>query len=243
MRHSLEHHVVDESGFAVELRRQIDARGIAADNRIIRNRLMRRGSGRLARQAHELRERPIIKLRRCTVVQDAAVVNREFRRGATKALCRSIEKQRARLGAGRAQRDAARLHRLAAGGIALVRRAVGVARADGYALKRDIELFGGDLGHRGEHALAEFDASSRKLDLARRGEIQPSIEAGIIGEHARQRHGNVMGGRLRASGPRLFRRRAKSGYAHRSGKYCRQGRGRFPPATATDCGRAAPWPK
>src|SRR5262249_35942279 len=150
-----------------------NARGIAADNGIIRRPLTRRGALRLAREIHGWRERPIIKLRRCAIAQYAAVAHRKSRSGAAEALRGLVEKQRPRLGAGGTERDAAGLHGLTAGGIALVRRTVGVPRADGYALKRDLELFGSDLRHRGEHTLTKLDASGRKLDLARRGEIQP----------------------------------------------------------------------
>src|SRR6516162_3784040 len=122
-------------------------------------------------------------------MQDTTVAHRELRSGAAEALRGLVEKQRARLGAGGTKRDAAGLHRLTAGGIAFVRRAVGVAPADCYALKRNIEFFGGDLRHCSEHALTELDPPGRKLDLARYGEIHPSIEAGIVGEHARQRRG------------------------------------------------------
>src|SRR5262249_57431641 len=102
--------------------------------------------------------------------------------------CAWSEKQRALSSGGAGRPVAARLHRLAAGGVTFIRCAIGVPGADDHTLDRHIELFGRDLRHGGEYALAEFDAAGRKLDLARRGEVQPAIEARVVGEHARQRH-------------------------------------------------------
>src|SRR5262249_7779871 len=117
MRHAVERHVMNESGLAVELCRQVKARGAPPNNRIIGGPLTPPCPRRPARQADRRRERPIIEFCRSAVAQHAAVPDGEVRRRATEALRGGLQKQRARLRAGLAQRDTARLHRLAASGI------------------------------------------------------------------------------------------------------------------------------
>jgi len=77
-----------------------------------------------------------------------------------------VEKEPTDLGTGQAQRDAAELDRLAAGGVALVRGQLGVAGLQQNAIGRYVELLGRDLAHRGQHALADLDAAGRDGDLA-----------------------------------------------------------------------------
>ena len=103
-----------------------------------------------------------------------------------------FDKQAAHVGAGLPHRHAAELDRLAAGGIALVRREFGVAGPDRDACHGDVELVGGDLRHRGQHALAEFDAAGADGHFAGRRKRHPAIEARIVGERAGQ-NGRVHG--------------------------------------------------
>ena len=95
-----------------------------------------------------------------------------------------VEKQRANLGAGLPQGDAAELDRLAARGVALVGRLLGVAGANGDALHGDVELVGGDLRHRGEHALPKLDPAGEHRDFSRRRESHPTVKIGIVVERA-----------------------------------------------------------
>jgi hypothetical protein len=191
VRHAIERHVVNESGRAEQLAGQIDARGVAADNGVVRAWLRRRGSGGLARQTNRRRKRPIIPRRLRALAQNSTVAHREFGHRAAKTPPGLFKKKRAHLRASRAERDAAGLHRLTARRIALVGSAVGVAGVNDYPLDRHIEFFGGDLRHRREHALAELDASGRKPDASGRGKIEPAIEARIIGKHGRQSHARL----------------------------------------------------
>ena len=149
-----------------------------------RDRFARAGPGRVGCKIDRRGERPVILAGRCVVAQDGAVAHAEFARGAAGDARRLVEEQRAHVGAGLPQGDAAELDRLAAGGIALVRRQVGVAGADGDALHRHVEFVGGDLRHGGEHALAELDAAGADQHFAGRGEGDPAVESRIVVERA-----------------------------------------------------------
>ena len=187
MRHAGKPHVVDEDGAPENLVRQIEARAACADVLKIRNRLALPAAGRLDGEVHRGRERPVILAGRCAMAQDAAVADRKLAGLAADDPGGLLEKQRAHVGAGLPQRDAAELDRLAAGGVALVRCQRGIARADGDALHRHVEFVGGDLRHGGEHALADLDAAGADGNLAGRGERDPAIEARIVVERAGQR--------------------------------------------------------
>ena len=64
---------------------------------------------------------------------------------------------------------------------------LGVAGDDAHPGGLDVELLGGDLHERGEHALAELDLAGRKPHGAIRLEADPAIEPRIVGEVGRQR--------------------------------------------------------
>ena len=189
MHHSVKLHVVNKDGFAEHLRRQIDARAAFADALEIGDALARAGAGRFGGQVDRAGQGPVILPGRGAVAQNAAVADRQLGRFAAEDLSRLGEEQCAHVGAGLPHGDAAELDRLAAGGIALVRRLDRLARADGDALHRQIELVGGNLPHCGEHALAKLDAAGEHGDLARRGEGDPAVELGI---------GLELGGKRRA---------------------------------------------
>ena len=132
------------------------------------------------------RECPVILAGRRAVAKDIAVANAKFARLAAEHARRPFDEQAPHIRAGLPHRHAAELDRLAAGGIALVRREFGVAGADRDALHRDVELVGGDLCHRRQHALAEFDAAGADGHFAGRGKCHPAIEARIVGQRAGQ---------------------------------------------------------
>ncbi len=75
---------------------------------------------------------------------------------------------------------------MAAGGIALVWRLLGIAGADGDPFDRDVEFVGCNLCHGGEHALSQLDPPGEHGHLARRRESDPSLEAWIVVERPGQ---------------------------------------------------------
>ncbi len=97
-----------------------------------------------------------------------------------------VDQNRAHLGARHAQRRAAVLDRLAAGGLAFVRRAAGIGRDHGDLPERHIELFGRDLGKRGQDALPELDLAGKHRHLAVRTDSDPGIEHPVGVEAARE---------------------------------------------------------
>jgi len=97
-----------------------------------------------------------------------------------------IEEQGADLGAGQAQCDAAELDRLATRRVPFIGRQIGVAGLEQDTFGRDLELLGGDLQHRGQHALADLDPAGRDRDTAGRRKPDPPIEARIAGQQCRQ---------------------------------------------------------
>ena len=133
MLHAGQRHVVDESGRAENLSRQVEPRRIGADGVVVGGRFARAGAARIDGEIDGRGERPVVLAGALSVAQDLAIADVERVRRAADDLCRLIEKQRAHIGAGLAQGDAAELHRLAAGGVTLVGRQRGVARRDGDA--------------------------------------------------------------------------------------------------------------
>ena len=173
-------HVVDEGGVAEDLARQVETGAALADALELGDRLARAAAGRVDVEIDRAGERPVILAGRRAVAQDAAVANGQLVGRARQHFGRLLEEQRAHVGAGLPHRHAAELDRLAAGGVALVRRQRGVAGADGDARHRHVEFVGGDLHHRGQHALADLDAAGVDRHLAGRRERHPAREAGIV---------------------------------------------------------------
>ena len=100
--------------------------------------------------------------------RDHAVGDRQLIGRHAEPLGGELEQDRAHLGAGHAQGGAAVLDRLAAGGLALVRRLAGVAGDHLDARERQIELLGRDLGERGEDPLPELDLAGEDGRACRR---------------------------------------------------------------------------
>ena len=97
-----------------------------------------------------------------------------------------LHEQLAHLGTGETQRSAAHRDRVAAGGEALRRALACVAGDDAHALRRDVELLGGDLRQRREDTLADLHLAGGDADTPAGLEADPAIEARIVGEALRQ---------------------------------------------------------
>src|SRR5882762_2608171 len=95
-----------------------------------------------------------------------------------------------------AQRGAAVLDRLAAGGLAFVRSERGVAVDDIDALQIDVELVGGDLRERRADALPQLDLAGEDRDRAVGVDAQPGIEHAVVVEAPGERGGLRLAERL-----------------------------------------------
>src|SRR5262249_42387793 len=98
---------------------------------------------------------------------------------------------------GHAQGRAAVLDRLAAGGLALVRRAPGVAGNHRNTGKRQIELLGRDLLQRRENALPQLDLAGEDRGGAVGVDPDPAVEPPVVLQAAREPGGLLAQCRLR----------------------------------------------
>ena len=80
------------------------------------------------------------------------------------------------LGRGVTYRRCAVLHRVTAGGVALVHRAPGVGCNEFDAVERHIEFFRRHLDQRGLDALSEFGLSGEHGDASLRIDLDPGVE-------------------------------------------------------------------
>ena len=165
---------------------EVGAPGIPPDDAIIGHILGRGLAGGVSPKIDRGSQRPIIMPGRLATVDDGAVAHRQPGARVTETRRRLVEEQGAHLGAGHAQGNAAKLDRLAARGVALVRGQIGVAGEEQDAVGRNVEFLGGDLQHRGQHALADLDLAGRDRDPPALGEPHPLIEARIGGQRCRQ---------------------------------------------------------
>ena len=171
-------HVLDESGAAGDLGRDVEARHGFSDDPVARRRLRRCLRRCLAIEiGHcELAVADLASVRR----RDDTVGHRQLIRRHPEPLGRELEEDRAHLGAGHAQRRAAVLDRLAAGGLALVRRLAGIAGNHRDAGERQIELLGRDLRERGENALPQLDLAGEDGGGAVGVDADPAVELAIV---------------------------------------------------------------
>ena len=176
-----------EDGLAEHLRGEIEARRVLPDDAIVSDTLGCRQAGCMPSEIDGAGERPIIMAGRLATIDYGPIAHRQI--GARIAEIRRgmIEKQGPYLGACLTQCDAAELDRLAPCRVALIGGQVGVAGLQQNAIRGDLELVGGDLQHRGQHALADFDPTCRNSDVAGRGKPDPLIEARIGRQRRRQR--------------------------------------------------------
>ncbi len=111
--------------------------------------------------------------------RDHAVGDRELIARHTEALGGEIEQDRPHLRARHAQRGAAVLDRLAAGGLAFVRRLAGIAGDHLDACEREVEFLGRDLRQRGQDALPELDLAGEDRGAAVRADADPAIKPAV----------------------------------------------------------------
>ena len=100
------------------------------------------------------------------------------------AFCGKLEKDCADLRAGKPQRRAAVLDRLAAGGHAFVRRPLGVARNHLHPAERQVEFLRRDLRQCSHDALAEFDLAGTDSGVAVGADANPGVEHAVVAEAA-----------------------------------------------------------
>ena len=121
VHHAVNLHVVNENAVPENLRGEVEAGAARANGLEIADGLSRGGAGCLDCKIDRAGKRPVVLSGRFAVVIDAAVANGEFAGLAGQHFRRLIEKQRANFGERLPQRHTTKLHRLAAGGVALVR--------------------------------------------------------------------------------------------------------------------------
>ncbi len=109
------------------------------------------------------------------------------------ALGGEVDEDRPHFCTRKAQRHAAVLDRLAAGGDAFVGSFLGVSGNHVQARQRQVELLGGDLRQRGDDALAELDLAGAHRCAAVGRDANPGVEHAVAIKAARQ------GGRLLSS--------------------------------------------
>ena len=135
-------------------------------------------------------EGPVILPARPAVLQDRAGLDGEVLRGAIQPGGCGGERNRASLGADQAQGCAADFDRERAGGHALVRCEVGAASSEVDLVEADIKFLRGDLGEGGGDALTDFDLADADAGTAGDAEIEPAIQARIVGEAFGERVGD-----------------------------------------------------
>ena len=121
VQHVRPHHVMDEGGTR-QLRRQIAPRHRLADIAIRRVRLRRRVAFDIAREILGGGEIPVVVPGRRIAAAEHAILHRQFRRAAVQPLRQPIQHARAQLRRHQPHRTAGYLDRLAARGLAFVRR-------------------------------------------------------------------------------------------------------------------------
>ena len=114
-----------------------------------------------------------------------------------------IDQHAADFGAGQAQRRAAVLDRLAAGGLPFVGRIGGIRRIDLHARQRQVEFLGRDLPERGQDALPQLDLAGVDGGVAVAADADPGVEQAVVVEAAGQPRGGALGqqfGRIERKG-------------------------------------------
>src|SRR5262249_24922329 len=160
--------------------REIEPRQAPSYDAIARRRLGKSGAGRRASEIDLAGHRPVVLADRAPRAQEASILDRERLDWAGEAARHMRKKQRAHLGARQANRAARYGDGVAARGEALRRACRRLPRYDAQALRLHVELLGGDLRERGEHALADFDLAGGKPYATRLLETDPRRKQGII---------------------------------------------------------------
>jgi hypothetical protein len=137
--------IQDENRRAEDFVREVDAGRVLADNILIVRRLDGEAGRCRPSQVDVIGERPVIQAGRLAITANRAVHYGEICHGTVQAGCGDREKHATDFGAGETHRDAAKLNRLAARRVALVRSQCGVAGPQIDAVGGNVEFVGGDL--------------------------------------------------------------------------------------------------
>jgi hypothetical protein len=175
--------VLNVRGAARELLRDVPTSHARADEAVRGGGLRRHLRRRLAREIGVTGEVPV-RDTAATRGADRAITDVQIGDRGAELRRRRREQDRTGFGARESQRGAALLHGEAAGGLALVRRARGVAVDDVDALEIHVELVGGDLRERGADALSELDLAGEDGDASLRIDAQPRVEPPVVVEAA-----------------------------------------------------------
>jgi hypothetical protein len=204
MEHSGQPQVLHKGSAAHHLCRYVAPRDRLADDPMRRSGLRPRLRRCLAMQVgrgSKLRIAELAPVRR----SDDSVGHLERGDIGAKAFCGKLEQDGAHLRAGKPQRRAAVLDRLAARGHAFVRRPFGVARNHLHPLKRQIELLRRDLRQCRHDALAELDLAGADRGVAVAADANPGIEQAVVIEAAGKPCWLLRSGLLREREPRSQR--------------------------------------
>ncbi len=157
VKHAGQHDVLHVARPAGDLRRQVDAHGVGADDLVLRRRLLQRVGGNIEARDLEVPVAPLL---------------------------RPLQK-RTQLRARLAQALAAVLDREAAGSHALVRAVGSARRQDPYFLERQTKLVGGDLRQRGRDALPQLHLAGGDRNRAVALEVHALRQPPRVGERQR----------------------------------------------------------
>jgi len=165
VQHPVQREVVHEPRTWRQLVRQVDPRHIGADDPIGRDRLRLCDTGSRAIEQSVVGEFPVCR-GSSIGCGDGAVGDHQLLFGHVPPGGGRPEIDQPRLGTGRAQRGAGMLDGQAARRVPLVGTGAGGRSDHPHARDVDVQLLGGDLGQRGEHALPEFDLARVHFDHA-----------------------------------------------------------------------------
>ena len=158
-----------------------------ADIAIRRVRLRRRVALDVAREILGRGKIPVVMPGRRIAATEHAVLHRQFRRAAIQPLRQPVQHARAQLRRHQPHRTAGHLDRLAARGLAFVRRILRIARQHRDALQVHVQFIGGDLRQRGDVALAKLHLADCEAHRAVRLEADPLLHAAVVLDRQRQR--------------------------------------------------------
>ncbi len=150
-------------------------------------RLRRRVALDVARKVLGGREIPVVMPGRCIAAAEHAILHRQFRWAAIQPLCQAIQNTRAQFRRNQPHGPTGYLDRLAARGLAFVRRFLGVTREDRDALRRHVQFIGGNLRECGDVALAQLHLADRKAHRAIRFEAKPLLHPAVVLDRQWQR--------------------------------------------------------
>ena len=171
--------VVDE-GRTADLVGEIEPRQAPPHDAIIRRRLgccrAARRSGKVDLAGHG----PVVLADGAARAQEAAIVDGEGFERARQPVRDTAKEKRAHFGACEANGAARDGDRVAARGETLRRARRRLPRDDAQPLGRHVQLLGGNLRERGEHALADLDLAGRQPHAAALLEADPGREQRIV---------------------------------------------------------------